>query len=246
MTGNSFAIYQLKNGQEYHMLRFASLADLDRDAKRLLRDVHAAVDAAEGVPFPDKAAVEAYFRDAGFEVLPNDDTGWMTVSNLTRQEAAIPLMFEKDRCRLKGGEAIQIDQRIRREHYDLIYTGNLPDTGAEDASSVLEGLYARFNLEPPEDFHGHSLSVSDVIVLTRHGETVSYYTDSIGFTRLPDFTSPENPLRNAELAQEDDCNMIDGLINNGPKQEHEPPKDAAQTTEQRPEKHKFRKNEKER
>ena len=86
-----------------------------------------------------------------------------------------------------------------------------------DPSSILEQLYERFNLDRPEDFHGHSLSVSDVIVLKHGAEIRSYYTDSFGFQELPDFMN--NPLRNAELSVEDDMNMIDGIINNGLKQE---------------------------
>ena len=50
----------------------------------------------------------------------------------------------------------------------------------------------------------------------------SYYTDSFGFEELPDFFTADNPLRNAEMALEDDYGMIDGIINNGPKPEKEP------------------------
>ena len=88
-----------------------------------------------------------------------------------------------------------------------------------DQAAILESLYARFNLDRPEDFHGHSLSVSDVIALKQNGRLSCYYTDSFGFQKLPDFIPPANALRNAEMAMEDDLNMIDGIINNGPKEE---------------------------
>lgn len=88
-----------------------------------------------------------------------------------------------------------------------------------DQSDILDSLYAKFNLDRPEDFHGHSLSVSDVIVLKQNGQVASYYTDSFGFQQLPEFIPPESALRNAEMAMEDDLNMIDGIINNGPKEE---------------------------
>ena len=88
-----------------------------------------------------------------------------------------------------------------------------------DQAAILESLYARFNLDRPEDFHGHSLSVSDVIALKQNGRLSCYYTDSFGFQKLPDFIPPVNALRNAEMAMEDDLNMIDGIINNGPKEE---------------------------
>ena len=109
-------------------------------------------------------------------------------------------------------------------NYELIYSASLPPTNGRDQAAILESLYARFNLDRPEDFHGHSLSVSDVIALKQNGQLTCYYTDSFGFQKLPDFIPPANALRNAEMAMEDDLNMIDGIINNGPKEEktHKP------------------------
>jgi hypothetical protein len=71
----------------------------------------------------------------------------------------------------------------------------------------------------PEDFRGHSLSVSDIVALKVDGVVSSHYVDSIGFQELPDFIRRENYLKNAEMALEDDYGMIDGIINNGSKQE---------------------------
>ena len=68
------------------------------------------------------------------------------------------------------------------------------------------------------DYHGHSLSVSDVILLNQAGKISAHYVDSIGFRELPNFLKPENYLKNAEMLLEDDYGMIDGIINNGPKQ----------------------------
>ena len=115
----------------------------------------------------------------------------------------------------------ELDQPVRRESYDLVYTGHLPDGKEVDDHEILEDLFIQFNLSRPEDFHGHSLSVSDVVVLRRDEEVRSYYTDSFGFEQLPDFFPEDNPLRNAEMGLEDDYNMIDGIINNGPRQEKE-------------------------
>ena len=115
----------------------------------------------------------------------------------------------------------ELDQPVRREGYDLVYTGPLPDGKEVNDHAILEDLYIRFNLCRPEDFHGHSLSVSDVVVLKRAEEVRSYYTDSFGFERLPDFFPEDNPLRSAEMGLEDDYNMIDGIINNGPRQDKE-------------------------
>lgn len=115
----------------------------------------------------------------------------------------------------------ELDQPVRKDSYEMVYTGSLPDEKSTDDPAVLEDLFIRFNLQRPEDFHGHSLSVSDVVVLRRENEIRSYYTDSFGFEQLPDFYPKDNPLRNAEIGLEDDYNMIDGIINNGPKQEKE-------------------------
>ena len=63
----------------------------------------------------------------------------------------------------------------------------LSRSGVPDQAAILESLYARFNLDRPENFHGHSLSVSDVIALKQNGRLSCYYTDSFGFEKLPDF-----------------------------------------------------------
>ena len=116
----------------------------------------------------------------------------------------------------------ELVQPVRKDSYEMVYTGPIPDEKSADDPTVLEDLFICFNLQHPEDFHGHSLSVSDVVVLKREDEIRSYYTDSFGFEQLPDFFPKDNPLRNAEMGMEDDYNMLDGIINNGPKREKEP------------------------
>ena len=74
------------------------------------------------------------------------------------------------------------------------------------------------NLNRPDDFHGHSLSLSDVIALNLNGKMECYYTDSFGFYKLPAFLEHENALKNAEMMLEDDYNMIDGIVNNDVKE----------------------------
>ena len=219
MQDNSYAIYQVKDGQDYHLLRFASLDDLRRDGQRLRRDVHKVLDAAESAVFPDKAAAEQFLRDEGFLVIRNDDPQMITVRNTTLQEAILYLSLGDGCCWLEGCDTRNVDQSVKPESYELVYSASLPPTDVRDQGSILEGLYAKFNLDRPEDFHGHSLSVSDVIVLKQKGQVTSYYTDSFGFQKLPDFIPPENALRNAEMMMEDDLNMIDGIINNGPQEE---------------------------
>lgn len=219
MQDNSFAIYQVKDGQDYHLLRFASMEELRRDGQRLRRNVHKVLDAAESTVFPDKAAAEQFLRDEGFLVIHNDDPQMITVRNMTRQEAVLYLSLGDGCCWLEGCDTRKVDQIVKPESYELVYSAPLSSADVRDQAAILESLYARFNLDRPEGFHGHSLSVSDVIALKQNGRLTCYYTDSFGFQKLPDFIPPENALRNAEMAMEDDLNMIDGIINNGPKDE---------------------------
>ena len=70
---------------------------------------------------------------------------------------------------------------VDRQNYDLIYTAPL------DGKTTLEDIYRTFNLDRPADFTGHSLSVSDVVVLNRSGKEEAHYCDSFGFTPVPEF-----------------------------------------------------------
>jgi len=103
-----------------------------------------------------------------------------------------------------------------RGGYDAIYTGGFMDYG--NARTNLDMIYQRFNVDHPADFKGHSLSVSDIVALKQNGVVSCHYVDSIGFRELSNFLKPENYLKNAEMLLEDDYGMIDGIINNGPKQ----------------------------
>ena len=81
------------------------------------------------------------------------------------------------------------------------------------AGTTLEDIYRTFNVDHPADFKGHSLSVSDVVVLHQNGQNTAHYCDSVGFQQVPEFLR-ENPLRTAELSTEQNENMIDGVLNN--------------------------------
>ena len=83
------------------------------------------------------------------------------------------------------------------------------------AGTTLEDIYRTFNVDHPADFKGHSLSVSDVVVLHQNGQNTAHYCDSVGFQQVPEFLR-ENPLRTAELSTEQNENMIDGVLNNAP------------------------------
>lgn len=95
-------------------------------------------------------------------------------------------------------------------NYEKVYEAALtPGMG-------LERIFEKFNFDRPEDFKGHSLSVSDVVVLHQNGKDTAHYTDSIGFVDITKDFLLENPLKAAELSTEQNANMIDGVINNTP------------------------------
>ncbi len=85
---------------------------------------------------------------------------------------------------------------IQKEDYELVYSDLLQE---ED---TLDSLYEKFNINRPDDFYGHSLSVSDVVVLNKDGEVKAYYVDSISFKELADFLEKEQVIEPTELAYE--------------------------------------------
>ena len=100
--------------------------------------------------------------------------------------------------------------RVDAKNYALVYSAPLtPGTSLED-------IYTRFNIDHPKDFKGHSLSVSDVVVLHQNGQDTAHYVDSLGYKDVPEFLQPENYLKTAEQTTEQNYNMIDGQINNTP------------------------------
>ena len=71
---------------------------------------------------------------------------------------------------------------VSRENYTLVYTEELRE------SMSLEDIFTKFNIDHPADYTGHSLSVSDVVVLHQDGENTSHYVDSVGYREIPEFT----------------------------------------------------------
>lgn len=96
--------------------------------------------------------------------------------------------------RFEGMEQLKKDGvQLNHDDYELIYEGTV---GEFRGTATLEALYTQFNTDHPEDFRGHSLSVSDVIVISVDGKDTAYFCDSFGFTEMPEF------FREKELAQE--------------------------------------------
>lgn len=93
-------------------------------------------------------------------------------------------------------EASSLGFEIHGEDYELIYSDRL---GMED---TLNSLYEKFNINHPQDFTGHSLSVSDVVVMRKNGESKAYYVDSFGFTELPEFIHERLRLQEVSNTQD--------------------------------------------
>ena len=82
---------------------------------------------------------------------------------------------------------------VDKANYELIYSAELtPGTSLED-------IYTRFNIDHPKDFKGHSLSVSDVVVLHQDGQDTAHYVDSFGYKSVPEFLQEQKQLTPDEL-----------------------------------------------
>ena len=79
-------------------------------------------------------------------------------------------------------------KEIQPGNYNLIYTGELSDIQGQTQSQRLNSLFEKFNIDHPADYKGHSLSVSDIVVLHEDGKNSTHFVDSYGFTELPHFT----------------------------------------------------------
>ena len=118
--------------------------------------------------------------------------------------------------RYEGLEWLQsIGRTVQRDNYELVYTAPLLPSDLK--GDTTEQLFYRFNNEHPADYGHPSMSVSDIVAIKRDGKVSCHYCNSFGFQQVPGFL-PDNPLKNAEMMLEDDYGMIDGIINNGPKE----------------------------
>jgi len=132
------------------------------------------------------------------------DRDSFSIYQLKRGDETRDLRFEPyDRLTATG-------HAVDPANYDLIYSAPLaPGTS-------LEAIFTRFNIDHPKDFKGHSLSVSDVVVLHQNGQDTAHYVDSIGFRQTPEFLQPQNYLKHVEDIVEQNDNNFDGIINNTP------------------------------
>ena len=141
------------------------------DVKELYAKAQEAQPAAEpGQETPEPTAAEQE---------PDKDT--FSIYQLKRGDETRDYRFEPyDRLQAAG-------LSVEAANYDLIYTAELaPGTSLED-------IYTRFNIDHPKDFKGHSLSVSDIVVLHQNGENMAHYVDSFGYKEVPEFLQEQTP-----------------------------------------------------
>ena len=132
------------------------------------------------------------------------DRDSFSIYQLKRGDETRDLRFEPYDRLTAAGHAVD------PANYDLIYSAPLaPGTNLED-------IFTRFNIDHPKDFKGHSLSVSDVVVLHQNGQDTAHYVDSIGYRQTPEFLQPQNYLKHVEDIVEQNDNNFDGIINNTP------------------------------
>lgn len=107
---------------------------------------------------------------------------------------------ELDSLRFEGTESLKRMgitkdnfDAIKPENYTLLYVGELSELQKETQGATLEAIFEKFNLDHPEDFRGHSLSVSDIVVLHQNGQNMAHFVDSFGYTEIPDFLREQTP-----------------------------------------------------
>ena len=108
--------------------------------------------------------------------------------------------LELDSLRFEGTESLKRMgitkdnfDAIKPENYTLLYVGELSELQKETQGATLEAIFEKFNLDHPEDFRGHSLSVSDIVVLHQNGQNTAHFVDSFGYTEIPDFLREQTP-----------------------------------------------------
>ena len=116
---------------------------------------------------------------------PDKDT--FSIYQLKRGDETRDFRFEPyDRLQAAGNV-------VDKANYELVYSAPLaPETSLED-------IYTRFNIDHPKDFKGHSLSVSDVVVLHQNGQDTAHYVDSFGYKNVPEFLQEQKQLTPDEL-----------------------------------------------
>ena len=137
---------------------------------------------AEQTDAPEQKQPEAPAQEAD---APDKDT--FSIYQIKRGDETRDLRFEPyDRLQATGNV-------VDKANYELVYSAPLtPGTSLED-------IYTRFNIDHPKDFKGHSLSVSDVVVLHQNGRDTAHYVDSFGYKDVPEFLQEQKQLTPDDL-----------------------------------------------
>ena len=130
---------------------------------------------------------ELYAKTQETAKTTEQDKGTFSIYQLKHGDETRDLRFEPyDRLQATGNV-------VDKANYELIYSAELtPGTSLED-------IYTRFNIDHPKDFKGHSLSVSDVVVLHQNGQDAAHYVDSFGYKNVPEFLQEQKQLTPDEL-----------------------------------------------
>lgn len=192
-------------GFDYNMIRITNMEP--EQVKAVLEEMIGTI------PEEQIDNVEAYLEQAGAHIEQiggsyNDFSPHFPVmleydfdANQVYVPAAEPELGTFTIYQLKSGEELHYHrfeplERLERlglfvdpDNYEKVYTADVPEDGS--IMMKLENIYKTFNLHRPEDFKGHSLSVSDVVVLHQEGKDTAFYVDSIGFEEVPAFFKQE-------------------------------------------------------
>ncbi len=157
------------------------LSDTVKDTLQTLVDLDMKTHGEVTAATQEAIAAQGYaYRDGSLEKLtaPEQEPDTFSIYQLKRGDETRDFRFEPyDRLQAVG-------KSVDPANYELVYTAPLaPDTS-------LESIFTRFNIDHPKDFTGHSLSVSDVVVLHQNGQDAAHYVDSIGFQSVPEFLQP--------------------------------------------------------
>ena len=141
----------------------------------------------EMLAFAEKAEREYMAEAAGYVQTPADIAE--QAQTVPRDTFSIyqlkPGAATRD-CRFEPLDAIRNNGlSVKPENYEMVYTAPLTEQDS------LESIYTRFNIDHPADFKGHSLSVSDIVVLHHDGKDTAHYCDRFGFSQVPEFLQPE-------------------------------------------------------
>lgn len=122
--------------------------------------------------------------------------------------------------RFEGMEQLKKDGvQLNKDDYELMYEG---EVGEFRGNATLEALFTQFNNDRPDDFFGHSLSVSDVIVISADGKDTAYFCDSFGFTEMPEFFKEKELVQEkSETAKVSDLAVGDIIMYDGARREVE-------------------------